>query len=570
MSLALTQPADGLVLPLAQEIVNGSLMYVEAMIISLLFLGIVAWVGKTMSTDTDRSWLSRYVVWGYMAKLAGAFARFWMVTVLYQSGDATDYHLAGEAFAPIWRGLVVPVSDAGGDGTAFTEVATGFFYAIYTPSFLGGFIIFATLSFFGQLLFLSAFRRWFGPEKQKLYAVAILFYPSLLFWPASIGKDALMVLFLGVATYGASRLLATYKITSIVFIGAGLLLAAGIRPHVAGMLAISLVLAIVLGKPLPHLRGSPMRPVLLVGALLAASVVLATFSTTFEVGLERTRTTTDVGGFLEEVSGRTGTGGSEFEGVAVSTPSQLPLAILTVLFRPLLHEGANAQMIVSALEGTVLLGFVILRLPQIWRNKGLLRRKAYMTMCFFYTGGFIIGFSAINNLGILARQRVQVIPMFLALVVALAWPEPTDEPDDGGAEEDPETEDAARAVQPSARELNTPTVTRRGRHQAAVELPNAGTPLEGESGTEPADVEGDEEVPEIANAPPSDDERETRPRRNDKSRRPRVRDRIRSDVVALYRSDPDLPIREIAVRVSASPSSVRRVLIEEGLRQAEK
>lgn len=464
MSLTLTQLAEGLVLPLAQEIVNGSLMYVEAMILALLFLGIVAWVAKTMATDADRPWLSRYVAWGFMAKLAGSFARFWMITVLYQSGDATDYHLAGETFASIWRGLVVPISDAGGEGTAFTEVATGLVYAIYTPSFLGGFIIFATIAFFGQLLFYSAFRRWFGPEKQKLYAMAILFYPSLLFWPSSIGKDALMLLFLGIATYGASRLLATYKITSIVFVGVGLVLAAGIRPHVAGMLAIAIVLAIILGKPLPQLRGSPMRPVLLVGALLMASVVLTTFSTTFEVGLAETRTTTDVGGFLEEVSGRTGTGGSEFEGVAVSAPSQLPLAILTVLFRPLLHEGANAQMIVSALEGTVLLGFVIMRLPQIWRNKGLLRRRSYMTVCFFYTGGFIIGFSAINNLGILARQRVQVLPMFLALVVGLAWPEPTDEPAGEDHTEGPDAEDPARTIQPSARELDSPAWTRRGRH----------------------------------------------------------------------------------------------------------
>ena len=40
---------------------------------------------------------------------------------------------------------------------------------------------------------------------------------------------------------------------------------------------------------------------------------------------------------------------------------------------------------------------------------------------FFYMGGFIVAFSAINNLGILARQRVQLLPMFLALLVALTW-----------------------------------------------------------------------------------------------------------------------------------------------------
>ena len=36
-------------------------------------------------------------------------------------------------------------------GTAFTEIVTGFIYAPYTPSMLGGFIIFSTIAFAGQL-----------------------------------------------------------------------------------------------------------------------------------------------------------------------------------------------------------------------------------------------------------------------------------------------------------------------------------------------------------------------------------------------------------------------------------
>jgi hypothetical protein len=44
-------------------------------------------------------------------------------------------------------------------------------------------------------------------------------------------------------------------------------------------------------------------------------------------------------------------------------------------------------------------------------------------MAFFYTGGFIVGFSAILNLGLLARQRVQVLPLFFMLIAGLAWDE---------------------------------------------------------------------------------------------------------------------------------------------------
>lgn len=411
----------------AQETVGGGQL-LEMMILSLLFLMVVSWVGKTISRPDDKRWLQRFIVWGYVAKLIGAGARFWMVTGLYETGDSLRYHQVGETFANIWRGFVVPVSDAGSPGTAFTEVLTGFVYSIYTPSLLGGFLIFATLCFFGQILFYVAFRPWLSPEKQRLYAIAVFFFPSLVFWPSSIGKDALMVLFLGLAAYGCSRLLNTYKVSSVLLIAPGLYLAAGIRSHVAGILGIALVLAVFLGKSPPAFRGSPKRAVMLLVAVVGAVAVLGAFGSAFNVSVEGGGGSQDLSGFLSDVSEQTGQGGSEIEGGAISSPSQLPLATITVLFRPLLHEGGSAQVLASALEGTALLAIVIWKLPTMWRNKGLLRERAYVLLCFFYTGGFVVGFSAVLNLGILARQRVQVLPFFLAVIVALGWPEPKSQP----------------------------------------------------------------------------------------------------------------------------------------------
>ena len=105
----------------------------------------------------------------------------------------------------------------------------------------------------------------------------------------------------------------------------------------------------------------------------------------------------------------------------MASPIQLPGAVVKVLFRPLIYEGTNLQVILSALEGTVLLAIVVWKLPMMWRNKWVLRENPMMMMAFLYTGGFVVAFSAINNLGILARQRVQVLPMFLAWLVVLSW-----------------------------------------------------------------------------------------------------------------------------------------------------
>lgn len=425
---------------LAQEAADGAAQAVEGMVMALVFLLLMGWIGKMMATPEDESWLQRLVIWGYLAKVFGVMARFWMVTVLYGGGDSYDYHAAGQFLSNVWRGFVVPVSDAGGQGTAFTEVVTGFIYAIYTPSFFGAFLIYGTLCFLGQLLFYAAFRPWMGERKRRLYALAVFFFPSLVFWPSSLGKDALMVLFLGMAAYGCSRLLRTYKLSSVIFIAPGLFLASGIRPHVAGILGIAMVLAVVLGKAPVELRGSPKRAVMLFAAVAGAAAVLLAFGSAFQVGLEGgggVAGRQDLGAFLEDVSEQTGTGGSQITGGAISSPAQLPGAVVTVLFRPLIYEGTSGQVLASALEGTALLGLVLWKLPMMWRNKGLLRERAYLLLCFFYTGGFVIGFSAVLNLGILARQRVQVLPFFLAVIVALGWPEPSPEEAAGESESEP-------------------------------------------------------------------------------------------------------------------------------------
>lgn len=428
--------------------------FAEFAVFTLIAYVFVSWLARTMPTKADRSWLPRLIMWGFVAKILGTLARFWMVTVLYGTGDSYVYHLFGTINANVWQAFQVPVGTAGGQGTAFTEVVTSFLYAVYTPTFLGGFFIFSMLSFMGQLLFLSAFRPWFGQEKGKIYAYAILFFPSLVFWPAGIGKDALMVFSLGLAAYGVSRLLRTYQISAVLLIAPGLYLAASIRPHVAGIFGIATVAAMLLGKAPKKLQGHPKRALMILTALAGVAVLLATFSATFAVTVEGAGATQDPSEFLADVNERTATGGSQIEGGGgIASPAQLPLAIVTVLFRPLIHEGRNAQVIVSAVEGTAMLLLVLWKMPTIWKNKRLIRDKAWVTLCFFYTGGFVLAFSAILNLGILARQRVQVLPFFLALIVALAWDEPKDE--DGSA--------AARLERlaprrPPQREPNEPSV----------------------------------------------------------------------------------------------------------------
>ncbi|MGD2101275.1 MAG: hypothetical protein PVG83_03500 [Acidimicrobiia bacterium] len=427
---------------------------VEWGVLALLLIVITYWIGTLIPIRSDQEWLPRLVMWGLMAKLAGTFLRYYMAIDLYGTGDAFRYHSRGVAFASIWRSLSVPMSDAGGQGTAFTEVVTGLVYAIYTPMMRGGFLMFAFIAFLGQLLFYAAFRPWLQGKALKRYAIAILFFPSIVFWPASIGKDALMMLFLGLATFGISRMLRRFEPMGLITAGLGLYLAAQVRPHVAIMLALAGALAFLLMRRGTANTGGAKRLVLLVIAVVGLTFAWGVFASDFDVSLEGGGDTADPGAFLESVQNQTAQGGSEVTGGVVSSPLDLPEATLKVIFRPLLNEATNVATAVSAVEGTALLLFVIWRIPTMLRNRRMIRGNPLLLLSFFYTGGFIIAFSSILNLGILARQRVQVLPFLLALLVTLGWPQDPEEPKtsrDRGHRARLEPDDQRIPVSPSRR-----------------------------------------------------------------------------------------------------------------------
>ncbi len=78
-------------------------------------------------------------------------------------------------------------------------------------------------------------------------------------------------------------------------------------------------------------------------------------------------------------------------------------------------------MLFSALEGVVLLGLLVWKTPTMWANRRIVRRTPYMILSLAFTSAFVVAFSSVFNLGIIARQRSQVIPFLLVVIVGLGW-----------------------------------------------------------------------------------------------------------------------------------------------------
>ncbi|HEX5671319.1 MAG TPA: hypothetical protein VFY46_01200, partial [Acidimicrobiia bacterium] len=158
------------------------------LVITPLMVVGMAGVGRLLSRPPDAKWLPTLVVLAFVAKVIGAGIRYHFVRNVYHSGDAFGYYRVGMEFANQWRAGNPPsLSGNRGEGTQVMEAIAGFVFAGFKPDFLGGFILFAALSFVGQLAIYAAFRRWAQPHQLKPFAYLAFFLPSYVFWPSSIG-----------------------------------------------------------------------------------------------------------------------------------------------------------------------------------------------------------------------------------------------------------------------------------------------------------------------------------------------------------------------------------------------
>ncbi len=426
-------------------LVGALLAWSEARTMALLVvLSIpVGLIARTYGREADRNWIPTVIVLGYGAKILFSSARYWALQVLYGGvGDAVGYHGSGRRFSVDMRELVFP--EIFEPGTQAVNWMTGILYVPHTPTMLGGFYLFATLAFIGQLLLYAAFRRAFRPSGLKWYAFLVFFFPNILYWPSSLGKDSLMLFFIGLSAYAAVRLFVSYRPRWLPLLAIGVAGAGIIRSHIGLLIMLSVAAAIAFGKA-PRLQEANFRRIVsLVGmmAVLAGAVAFAIsdFGIDLSGGINDELLQEQLDPVFSNVESQTDKGGSAVEGSAIRSIADVPQGVLRVLFSPLPHEAHNAQALVSSVtEGAFLLGLFVWRGPAIVRNFRRRWRDPYLMFALVYTAGFVFGHSAVLNLGIMARQRSQAIALVMVILVELGAlggrtrSSPEDDPTEVGA-----------------------------------------------------------------------------------------------------------------------------------------
>ncbi len=354
--------------------------------------------------------LRRLMAVGLLAKTAAAGLYITMVVRVYSySTDMNHYFYLAEGMARNYAQTGVLTIPTPLFGTHFPPFLAQCIFVVTGISLPVVMVIFASMSFWGAYFLYRAFCVGF-PDATRFDIVATLAFlmPSCVFWTASIGKDAPVMLGAGLATYGFARMHARGGLSGYGFLAAGLAIIMTVRPHMAGILAIAFIFPHLFGANRTGLSGLALK-IVGIPALVALTGLLVV----------RAQSYVEMGDFssgkavvMQVARSNAEAGGSTY---GESLASRLALAPF-LLIRPFPFEVRNLQAAVASLEGLGLLVLFVRRRKVVYRTLSQLRSNPFAMFLVLYTVEFTIIFAAATtNFGLLNRQRVMLLPFTLML-----------------------------------------------------------------------------------------------------------------------------------------------------------
>jgi hypothetical protein len=344
-----------------------------------------------------------------------AFYVFWVLPFYYEQNAADVYGYHHTAI-----GLASAVRDGQFDaipwglGTNAVIALTTLVYAL-TGGDIYGLALFSTvLGFSAALLFGKAFLSWEHHRCRTWYAAVMLFLPSLCLWQGLPGKDSWVALGLALMASGISDIFRTQSTSGIAQLVAGTVLAGAIRPHIA--LAVLLAAA---GAPLLSAKRSHSAfkaAVLAIGvfALVAVGAPLALrFLGMQQVSVEALVDYQSRVAHNNDLGGSTVGMGSE-PGGGYGALAEYPADLLRLLVRPFPWEAHNFNSALASAENLFImicllaLGFGI--------RSSTLRRSPYLVFSLLAALALAVILAPLPNLGLLSRQRAQLLPFFFAFL----------------------------------------------------------------------------------------------------------------------------------------------------------
>jgi hypothetical protein len=349
---------------------------------------------------------------GLLLRFAASYFRF------DNAVDAHTYHTVGVRLADSFRELNFG-ADTGASvpGTGTMRYISGLVHVLSGSDEFGAFLIFSWFAFLGCYLLYRAFVMAVPDGDRYRYARLLFLWPSLLFWPSSIGKESVMLFGIGVAGLGAARLF-TRRAGGYTLVLPGIALAYLVRPHVALVMLVALVAGLVIGRGHPRptrgLTPASIAKAATIVVLLVAMSVVATRTANY-LGIENLHPSSTDQAF-DETRHNTGEGGSRFSPADAASPLGYPEAAVTILFRPFPFETHGSDQFVTSLEALGLLLLMLVSWRRLMSVPPRLRTQPYIALSLAFVLVFIFVFAVISNFGLLARERTMMLPFVFAVL----------------------------------------------------------------------------------------------------------------------------------------------------------
>jgi hypothetical protein len=366
----------------------------------------------------DEPWLGRWLVYAVILKEIASILRY---KTFENGGDATIYDKFGKRFLDVWlnkAGAVAPQLDDIRKSN-FLRWFTGIVYYLFGRDLIAGFVVYALMAFVGSYLWYRAAAEALPFLDRRLYFVLVFFAPSIAFWPASVGKEALMQLGIGSAALGTAHLLKGRLVRGLAVAAPGAWLMWVVRPHLLALVTLGAAGAFLVGKSPRRAKAAVAQSSLVKPIGLIVVGVLAVFAVSQgakSLGLP-SLTLGSVQAELDATTASTGQGSSSFNNGGNSlSPLHLPQGATTVLLRPFPWEVDSPLQILASLEGLALAAFIVYRRKSVALSLRRMRTSPFLFYCWTVTLLYAITFQAFANFGLLVRERSLVLPAMYVLL----------------------------------------------------------------------------------------------------------------------------------------------------------
>lgn len=292
-----------------------------------------------------------------------------------------------------------------GLGTHAIALITSFVVRTFDLGYLNANLLFSAFSAVGLILIDKVIQDTTRNATAGIRFIGLLFIflPSLHFWSACIGKDAIVVLGLGLVIWALQD-----TRNRLVYFSLGILLVFVARAHIGGLILIAMAIMSCFERSIPVLWRLTTTALTAVVFSMSISVIQARFGL---VGADYYA----IIAYIENHQTQNLGGGSSVDIASLS----VPMRVFTYLFRPTVFEITNFLSLVSAIENLILLIIFIAlvvkvvfkpRVSPMFKNRPVL--LLYGLLCLFLLS------QTTANLGLAMRQKWMVVPILFLLLVS--------------------------------------------------------------------------------------------------------------------------------------------------------